>query len=86
MTYNNLDLTNSNFVNVMNAARFVGSDWLFKGTFVASSNLAASALFEMNFISLTTLKIRSEECTSFTLNKVTLFKTPPYSLLLIDSL
>jgi len=85
ITFTDLNLTNSSIVNVMNVVRFYGSNWIFAGTLTATSNLASAFLFSTNQLMLNSLKIRPEECTSFILNKVTLFKTPPYSLLLESS-
>jgi len=70
----------------MNAVRFLASDWNFLGTFSATSNIAATALFETNLISIKNFNIQHPGSTSFILNKVTLFKTPPYSLYVTESL
>jgi len=82
ITFTDLNLRDSCLVNVMNVANFLGSNWIFTGNFTASSNLTSVFVFSTNQLILNSLKIQPEENTPFILNKVTLFKTPPYSLLL----
>ncbi|EGR28941.1 hypothetical protein IMG5_166610, partial [Ichthyophthirius multifiliis] len=82
----NLTLIDSYIVNVKNVVRFKASTWVFGAPFSAKSVNVETAVFQTNLLSLQGLDCVKVPGSSdaILIEKNTLFKTPPFSLLITE--
>ncbi|KAL4492982.1 hypothetical protein ABPG72_020761 [Tetrahymena utriculariae] len=88
ITFENINLIDSFLINILNAIRFQARIWTIKTPFYMTSSTEITAAFQTNLINLNNFQVvtvtdnASNPPTTFrlTLNKASLFKTPPYSL------
>ncbi|KAL4464514.1 hypothetical protein ABPG73_018414 [Tetrahymena malaccensis] len=88
ITFENISMVDSFIINIMNAIRFIANQWTIKTPFTVTSSTEITAAFQSNLIVLNTFSVIIQQDNSqnpppsykLTLNKASLFRTPPYSL------
>ncbi|EAS04488.2 transmembrane protein, putative (macronuclear) [Tetrahymena thermophila SB210] len=88
ITFENIQMVDSFIINIMNAIRFIANQWTIKTPFTVTSSTEITAAFQSNLIVLNTFSVIVQQDNShnppasykLTLNKASLFRTPPYSL------
>ncbi|KAL4492984.1 hypothetical protein ABPG72_020763 [Tetrahymena utriculariae] len=88
ITFENISMVDSFIINIMNAIRFIANQWTIKTPFTVTSSTEITAAFQTNLIVLNSFSVVVQQDNShnppasynLTLNKASLFRTPPYSL------